>query len=317
MENYLIGTAYHHASEWDESLFKIWEENTLKYCDRFYCISTVKRNGSPNEILVHHNLGHIHDLLARNQKGLSGWGAHVATLAMIAYCAGKDFMFKESDCIWHGDVPFQLYQDLGSAKVVFGKKMESEPFMSCSQSTFLIKHDFIPEFVSSYLALPDDIEMLTEDKFVELERLSPDKYARTSCCVDRERPIPYDSPVWSVQQVKETELEEMRERGIIQYKPTIRLVLGRYGDVFMVASKMPKGDTLACNRKFSQIAKELFPEIKLIELDEDDLFKAFHILKHDYPFYRVVACQQNGQSEERTLPFRSYQSFQEFYASVQ
>jgi hypothetical protein len=316
MQNYIIGTAYHHATEWDETLFKAWEENTLQYCDKFYCVSTIKRNGSPNEILVNHNLGHIHDLLDRKQNGLSGWSAHIITLSMIAYCGGKDFVFKESDCFWHGDVVGRLYQDLGNARVVFGRKMESEPFMSCSQSTFLIKHNFIPEFISTYLALPDDIDMIAEDKFVELERLNPIQYARTACCIDRERPIPYNDEVWSVQQVKAHELEEMRTRGIIKHRPTIRLILGRYGDVFQVASKMPKTDILACNRKFSQIAKELFPDIELIELDEDDLAKAYQILKHQYGQHRIVACQQNGQTEEATLPFRSYQSFQEYYASV-
>jgi len=316
MKNYIIGTAYHHVSSWSETLFKAWQENTLEYTDQYYCISTVKRNQSPNEILVNHNLGHIHDLLDRHQSGLSGWGAHIVTLSMIAYCAGKDFIFKESDCIWYGDVPAQLYADLGSAQVVFGRKMESEPFMSCSQSTFLIKHDFIPEFVSAYLALPDDIDMLTEDKFVELERLSPHNYARTACCIDRERPIPYDKPVWSVQQVKEHELEEMRNIGVIKHRPTIRLVLGRYGDVYMVASKMPPQDILACSKKFAGIAKELFPHIALIELDVDDLFQAERLLRHQYQYHRIVLCQQNGQDEELTLPFRTYQSFQEHYAKV-
>jgi len=207
MENYIIGTAYHYAKEWDETLFRAWEKNTLKYTDKFYCVSTVKRNGSPNEILVNHNLGHIGTMLTNQTKGHSGWGAHMITLAMIAYCAGKDFAYKESDCFWHGDVIGQMYRDLGDAKVVFGKKMESEPWMSCSQSTFLVLHDFIPEFVSSYLALPDDIYMLTEDKFVELEFANPKAYARLSFGCDRERPIPFDEPVWYVQQITKDELE--------------------------------------------------------------------------------------------------------------
>jgi hypothetical protein len=158
---------------------------------------------------VNHNLGHLHYLLEKKQGGLCGWSAHIITLAMIAYCGGKDFVFKEADCFWHGDVIGKMYQDLGNAKFVFGRKMKSPPNMSCSQSTFLVLHDFIPEFVSTYLALPDDIEMLPEDKFVTLERMQPFNYTRLSFGVDRERPIPFGDPIWFVQQVTEEELNKL------------------------------------------------------------------------------------------------------------
>lgn len=217
MNQYLLGSGLHQTFN-NPTLFE-WVLNTKKYCNHLYIVSTghpgVLNYPGLTVVAVNHNIGHIHSMIEKRQEGLSGWSAHVVTLAMIAYCAGKDFLFKESDCFWHGDVPSQLYRELGDAKMVFGKKMETDPFMECSQSTFLILHDFIPKFVSDYLALPDDIEMITENKFVALEQADPQNYARTSCCIDRERPIPFDAPIWSVQQVTEMELKELKSRSLI------------------------------------------------------------------------------------------------------
>jgi hypothetical protein len=107
---------------------------------------------------------------------------------------------------------------------------------------------------------------------------------------------------------------------VASYTPqkTIRLICGRYGDIYQVASNMPQTDTIACSKKFSRIVKELFPQIPLIELDvsEVGLAEAHAILSHSYPNHRIVVCQQNGQSEELTVNFRSYQAFQEYYASI-
>lgn len=315
-----IYTSYHETTPYSREFARIWEFNTLQYADDFVCLTTKEMPPfTKGQVLnLNHNLGHIHTLLQNQTKGLSGWGGHMATLAMIAYCSGKDFIFKESDCLWVGDVIGQLYKDIGEAKCVFGKKMISPPEMSCSQATFLVLHDFIPQFVSAYLALPDDIYMLTEDKFVELEKADPTNYARLSIGVDRERPIPESGPFF-IQQVTPSEADLLCEKGLISIpQRTIRLILVRYGDILQVAQKMPPTDTLACSKKFSKIATELFPHIELIELDESevDLGAAIATLQHKYPKHRVVPCQQNGQPEERTLPFRSYQSFQEFYATI-
>jgi len=126
--------------------------------------------------------------------------------------------------------------------------------------------------------------------------------------------------------LEDYEFEEVYRYGDGQYdlvcKPkeqkTIRLICGRYGDIYQVASNMPPTDTIACSKKFSRIVKELFPQMSLIELDvsEVGLAEAHAILSHSYPKHRIVVCQQNGQSEELTVNFRSYQAFQEYYASI-
>ena len=93
--------------------------------------------------------------------------------------------------------------------------MESTPYMACSQSTFLVRHGYIPKFVSDYLALPDDKDMLPENKFVAMEEKNPADYARLSFGVDRERPIPWDDPVWYCQQWTNDELMEFMRRGLV------------------------------------------------------------------------------------------------------
>lgn len=213
--NYVIGTAYHYASEKDKLIYDNWQLNTLQYADKFFCISTVKRNFSSHEVIVDHNLGHIWTMFEHKTKGLSGWSAHMITLAMLAYSAGKDFIYKESDCFWFGDVPGQMYKEIGEAKLIFGKQMKTAPLMKCSQSTFLLKWDYIPKFVSDYLALGDDIDIITEDKFVKLEELYPGVCARFSFGVDRERPIPYGEAVWAAQQVTEEEIGVFRKMGML------------------------------------------------------------------------------------------------------
>jgi hypothetical protein len=134
---------------------------------------------------------------------------------MIAYNCGRDFIYKEADCLWVGDVPKQMYQDCGDKGMVFGARMKTAPWMACAQSTFLIKHWFILDFLRGYLFLPNDKDMLPEDKFVKLEENAPDKYARLSFGVDREKPIPYDDSIFYAQQITESEMSELRRRGFI------------------------------------------------------------------------------------------------------
>jgi hypothetical protein len=134
---------------------------------------------------------------------------------MIAYNCGKDFIYKEADCLWFGPVPERMYQDLGDKGMVFGAKMKTAPWMACAQSTFLIKHWFILDFLRGYLFLPSDKDMLPEDKFVKLEENAPDKYTRLSFGVDREKPMPWESEVWYAQQWTQEELDEAKKRGLL------------------------------------------------------------------------------------------------------
>jgi hypothetical protein len=108
-----------------------------------------------------------------------------------------------------------MYQDLGDKGMVFGAKMDAAPWMACAQSTFLVRHSFILDFLRGYLFRPNDKDMLPEDKFVKLEENSPNNYGRLSFGVDRMRPLPWDSEVWYAQQWTQEELDEAKKRGLI------------------------------------------------------------------------------------------------------
>jgi hypothetical protein len=213
--NFIIGSGYHYKSEWDRSFYDIWRKNTENYTRDYHIISTVRGAPATNHILCDHNLGHVGDLIREGRGGLCGWSASVCALAMVAYNTGKDFCFKEADCLFFGDVVGQMYRDCGDKGMVFGAKMDAAPWMACAQSAFLIRHWFILDFLRAYLFLPDDKDMLPEDKFVKLEENHPDRLGRLSFGVDRMRPLPWDAPVWYAQQWSQGELDEAKGRGII------------------------------------------------------------------------------------------------------
>lgn len=212
--NYIVGSGYHYRSDWDFDFFEIWKANTKKYNDDYFVMSTGPSLDN-RFVACRHNIGHVGDLIKEGREGLCGWSASVCALAMIAYNCGKDFIYKEADCLWFGNVPERMYQDLGDKGMVFGAKMDSAPYMACAQSTFLIRHSFILDFLRGYLFLPHDKDMLPEDKFVKLEENSPDRYGRLSFGVDRMRPLPWDAEVWYAQQWNQQELDEAKSRGLI------------------------------------------------------------------------------------------------------
>src|SRR5690606_28699715 len=150
--------------------------------------STTPKN-YPNRINLAGNLGHVGDLIhgAKPHK-ICGWGASVCALAMIAYCAELDFIYKEQDCLAFGPCVSQMYQAMGDANMVFGRRMTTKPNMPCAQSLFLIRHKFIPNFVADYLSLGDESDKANtpEAKFVKIESLHPGKVRRLSFGYDRE-----------------------------------------------------------------------------------------------------------------------------------
>ncbi len=213
--NYIVGSGYHYRSDWDRAIYDIWRDNTEKYSHNYYIISTERGVTCSNQIICYHNVGHVGDLMSQNKEGLCGWSASVCALAMIAYNCGKDLIYKEADCLWFGPVVERMYQDCGDRGMVFGAKMNSHPYMPCSQSTFLIKNNFILDFLRGYLFMPNDKDMMPEEKFARLEGASPDRYGRLSFGVDRMRPLPWDAEVWYAQQWSQEELDEAKSRGLL------------------------------------------------------------------------------------------------------
>lgn len=171
---------------------------------------------------LHGNCGHVHQLIGKQTPAKAhaycGWSAAVMALALLAYCDESDLLYIEQDCLCFGDVIGELYRQMGDRKMVFGSYIEKgRHVMQCEQSLFLIRHDFIPEFVRSYLRYDDDTEirMLPENKFAAMERHSNGLIGRHTIGPGRARPLPYDAPIWSAQKITSAEMQELKKRGLV------------------------------------------------------------------------------------------------------
>ena len=94
--------------------------------------------------------------------------------------------------------------------------MAKPTFMPSHQSLVYVRHSAIPEMVRRYLECGDERNPggLVEHKFVYLSKHMFPAYLSENFC-DRMRPIPYDSPVFSAQQISNSELDELKRRGLV------------------------------------------------------------------------------------------------------
>jgi len=216
---YTIGTGF--VSGKDEGFsFQIWMANSLKFSKPEKVI-VLAVGGRPNfNILgddpmiawVEGNLGHIGDLLdKRKPHKFCGWSMGMMTLALLAYQNETDFIYKEQDCLAFGPWVERLYAECGDKKVCFGKN----GLMTCAQSLFLVKHDFIPEFVRSYLGTGPDAATMPETKFSNMAKVNQPNWTQFGFGVDRDRPIPWDDEVWYAQHFTQKELAELTRRNLI------------------------------------------------------------------------------------------------------
>lgn len=97
----------------------------------------------------------------------------------------------------------------------------------------------------------------------------------------------------------------------------IYIILGRFGDLFMVCKAIKGPAIIICSKEFSAIVKEMFPEFEVDEVDfpKNDLSSTYNYAKFKYPNRSIVIAQQDGTKKELMLPFRNYQKFQEYYAT--
>lgn len=225
--NYLLGSGYHATPGSGQAEFaSLWQANVKRFARPApakvviisvgHSVYPVPRDSELLETVIDldGNLGHVGDLLnGAKQHELCGWSAAVLTLAMLAYTAELDLMVLEQDCLAFGPWVEQTYQDLGDGQVVFG----SCKLMGVAQSLFLVRHAYLPKFVSLYLGLGTDNnwQMLPEHKFHTLERLYPEEWRRLSFPFDRDRPLDYELPVWYAQKFTAEELDELKARGLI------------------------------------------------------------------------------------------------------
>jgi hypothetical protein len=99
----------------------------------------------------------------------------------------------------------------------------------------------------------------------------------------------------------------------------VYIILGRFGDIYMVCKQLKQPSIICCMSHFAKIVYELFPEHEVFELPSNygkDLIKAHTACKHKWPSAKITLCQQDGQDQRLVLPFRSFQAFQEHYAQL-
>jgi len=99
----------------------------------------------------------------------------------------------------------------------------------------------------------------------------------------------------------------------------VYVILGRFGDIYMVCKQLKQPSIICCISQFAQIVYELFPQHKVFELGNEyarNPVGAATIAKTKYPNRKVTICQQDGQDPKLVLPFRSFQAFQEHYANL-
>lgn len=227
---FTLGTGFYRDKEFTSNF---WIPNVINFCrPRPESIVSISVGGAEfpwagigiSDVKLTGNLGHIGDLIAGKDRELCGWSGAILALAMIAYCNETDLIYLESDCLAFGNWVEQCYKDMGDGDFVFGHQHQSEPWMECSQSLFLIRHRFIPAFVSDYISFGDERhkgsngyeDNLPERKFVKLEQKhGPEKVKRLSFGVDRCRPLPVDSPVWYAQRFTTEELDGLKEKGLL------------------------------------------------------------------------------------------------------
>jgi len=166
-------------------------------------------------IPVLQNLGHIGNLLGKSIPKFSGWSMSWILPALIAYCEGRDVIYIEQDCLVFGYWEAQIYADMEAKnlKMAFG---EGSSDACIEQSLFIIKHDFILDAVTLYLAIEEaDGVLLTEDKFLRMSVEVPQHIGKHSLGVGRSRPINFEAKTFYAQHISPEELEQLKTRKLI------------------------------------------------------------------------------------------------------
>lgn len=225
-EKFIIGSNYfaRPSSVWEPWFFKLWMRNVMPHRTLLLVSGENPPPYSDGDIETAHlmkihlegDLGTFMNLINREKPHrFCGWSAAVLQLAMSAYCDCSDLVYVEQDVLMFGDCIGQMYREIGDAGIIFGST-DGQP---CAQSLFLVKHEYIPEFVRLYLGEGPQSEpgQLGEQIFARLEQQNPDKWKRFSFGYDRTRPLDISKPVWYAQKFSPDELLQLRAVGMVKF----------------------------------------------------------------------------------------------------
>lgn len=218
---YITGSGYfskpNSGLEW---FYNLWWENVHKYSnpDRVFILAMGGCRipaASGSWIELDGDLGHVHEILNKLRPfPYCGNGIALCILALIAYCNESDFVYHEQDALAFGPYVEKMYEELGDGGMIMGKQ-KCQPV---ANSITLMRHSFIPEFVSWYLtsAAEDTPGTIGEHKFGRWAE-SNNKIRFYSFGCDRDRPIPMDDPIFYAQKFNRQELLELKTRGLITF----------------------------------------------------------------------------------------------------
>jgi hypothetical protein len=227
MRRYLIGTGYFARDPADsERFYRIWWRNKRKYASQTVRIIVLAHGGhhvSPRVlrecpadwIHLDGDLGHIHHLTNQERPfHYSGFTIALLTLALLAYQDECDLFFCEQDMLAFGPWVEKIYEESGEAKVIYG----GGHLMPAFQSLMLIKHEYLPQFVHTYLGAGTEREKSNEgeQKHARLARQFPDDYKTFSFGFDRDRPLDLSQPVFYAQHVTGEELTLLKNAGLLE-----------------------------------------------------------------------------------------------------
>lgn len=160
------------------------------------------------------NIGHVGSHLGQYRPHVLGFTMSWMIPAQIAYSEGRDFMYVEADALMFGDCEAEIVKEMDEKKLAMAFGHGSR-WASTEQSVFYIRHEFITEAIWLYLSIPEgDGMILPEDKFRMMAECNF-RVGRYSLGCGRNRPLTYDTPVWTAQKFTDEEMVELRNRKLI------------------------------------------------------------------------------------------------------
>lgn len=221
---FIIGTGYFDrpGKGWASWFWPIWYRNTIQHSDpeRLIVLASggynIIENNLAEWIVLDGDLGHCGDILNGSKK--FKFSSHVPTvcaLALLAYVNECDFILKEQDLLAFGPWVDKIYEESGEHGIMIGR----QTCMPCANSLMLVKHSFIPDYVATVMAGPPETEesALAEHRMAYWANIEPSRVGFFSFGCDRDRPIPYDDPVFYCQKMSRDEMLELRTRGLIHF----------------------------------------------------------------------------------------------------